>query len=91
MSEEEMIKEAEKIAREKVSFLIHFGVYLIVNVFVAIIWLITSGPDSYPWFIWMTAGWGIGVAAHFLATYIDVGLKEKYKVKEYQRLKGMQK
>jgi len=38
----------------------------------------------------MTIGWGIGVAIHFFAVYIDLGWKEKMDIKEYDRLKKLQ-
>jgi len=90
MSEEELRKEAEKIASEKVGWIVHFSSYVIVNFFMVIFWGVTSGWNSFPWFIFMTIGWGIGVAIHFFAVYIDLGWKEKMKIREYEKLKRLQ-
>jgi 2TM domain-containing protein len=43
-------------------FQIHFGVYLAVNLLLAVINLLTD--PSYLWFLWPLAGWGLGVIAH---------------------------
>jgi 2TM domain len=43
-------------------FKIHFGVYLAVNLLLAVINLLTD--PSYLWFLWPLAGWGLGVIAH---------------------------
>jgi 2TM domain len=45
-------------------FLIHFSVFVVVVGSLAALNLYHS---TYIWFIWVLAGWGIGVAAHDLA------------------------
>lgn len=46
-------------------FKIHFGVYLAVNLLLAVINLLTT--PAHLWFFWPLAGWGIGVIAHAAA------------------------
>lgn len=47
---------------DDLGFKIHFGVYLAVNLLLAIINVLTD--PGYLWFLWSLGGWGIGVIAH---------------------------
>ena len=47
------------------AFVIHLGVYVLVVGLFAVINLYRN--PNHIWFIWVLAGWGIGVAAHDLA------------------------
>lgn len=51
-------------------FRIHATLYLMVNLFLiaiwASVWQLNDGP-SYPWFVWVLLGWGIGLSAHYAA------------------------
>ena len=69
MTEEELRSRAEKIARDKIGFQVHFGVYIAVNVFLVAILYFTVTPHGsvFPWFIFPLFEWGIGTVAHFLA------------------------
>ena len=46
----------------------HIGVFLIVNVFLVVVWVLSG--VSYPWFLWVLAGWGVGLACHILGLYL---------------------
>lgn len=46
---------------------IHASVYVAVNLFLALIWALTSGLSEMPWFLFPLGGWGIGLAAHYAA------------------------
>jgi 2TM domain len=48
-----------------------------------IIWLFTGDTHSYPWPIWPTMGWGVGVIFNYLAVYKFGNTAEK----EYEKLK----
>ena len=50
-------------------FLIHFGIFVVVVGALAALNLYRN-PDR-TWFIWVLAGWGIGVAAHDLALLLQ--------------------
>lgn len=43
-------------------FLIHLVIYVMVNIGLAVIDLLTS-PGEY-WFFWPLLGWGIGILGH---------------------------
>jgi 2TM domain len=40
----------------------HIVAFVIVNAFLVAAWKL-SGVD-YPWFLWVLAGWGVGLAFH---------------------------
>lgn len=82
--------KAEKIARNKVAFQIHFVTYLAVNVFLFGLWLWTSqvSGEYFPWFLFPLTGWGIGVLVHFFAVYRGEGYIVRLEEKEYLKLKG---
>ena len=53
---------AFKRVKEKRDFQGHVVAYVVVNLFLWGVWAMTSGIGSYPWPVWVTLGWGIGVA-----------------------------
>ncbi|MFC2077349.1 2TM domain-containing protein [Candidatus Bipolaricaulota bacterium] len=68
MSEEEILQLARRRAGAKKGFMIHFGVYLAVNVALVLVWAFAAG-GGFPWFIFPIGGWGIGVLFHYLGAY----------------------
>lgn len=62
---EEMLKSGSRTG-----FQIHATVFVAVNLLLiaiwALVWQLNDGT-SYPWFIYVLLGWGIGLAAHFAA------------------------
>jgi hypothetical protein len=94
--------ELWEIAQKRASFRNHFITYVIINGFLWGIWFFTFDrghamdieigmPDfrhHYPWPIWTTLGWGIGVAFHFANAYIFP--KSNAVEREYQKLKNQQ-
>ncbi len=83
-----------EIAQKRASFKSHLTVYLIINAFLWGIWFFSDDPDksfngySYPWPIWTTLGWGIGLAFHYAGAYVFH--KSNLAEKEYQKLKNKQ-
>ena len=51
----------------KLGFLIHLAVYVIVNILLVAINLMTV--SKYLWFIWVLLGWGVGLSCHGLAVF----------------------
>ena len=84
------------IARRRASFKSHALTYVIVNLFLWGIWYFTSpgkhdvdwDGGGYPWPIWSTLGWGIGLAFHFAGAYFP---QTNSVEKEYEKLKNEQK
>ena len=68
MSEKELYEMAKKRVEEKKGFYIHFGVYVVINLFLVALWLFTGA--GFPWFIFPLLGWGIGILFHFLGIFV---------------------
>lgn len=65
-------RQARSAAGQRKAFRIHLTVFLSVNLLIIVIWLLTwtvSGGTSYPWFLFVLLGWGIGLAAHWATVH----------------------
>lgn len=65
--------EVWEIAQRRASFKYHLATYIVVIGAMWIFWAITTGSNGYskyPWPIWPTAGWGIGLTFHFLGAFV---------------------
>ena len=76
------------IARKRASFKSNLFTYLAVMTFLWALWYFTHGKDhadSWPWPIWPTLGWGLGVVMHFFGAYVypEANSTER----EYEKLK----
>jgi uncharacterized protein (DUF486 family) len=89
-TDEELRQIARKTAEEKTGFYIHLGIYVAVNSFLIMIWWITGGPGTFPWFIFILFGWGIGIVGHYLGAFRGKAYTERLAEQEYQRLKKEQ-
>lgn len=85
-TKETKIEAAKKAAQQKLGFIRHALIYLLVMAALAIVNNVTWG--GYQWWLWPALGWGIGVAAHFLSVYIFEGgsLEKRLIQKELERL-----
>jgi hypothetical protein len=76
-----------KMAKARASFKSHLYVYLFVNAGLWILWALGMGlgrGTHYPWPIWTSLGWGIGLVSHYVRVYT---VNEKQMVeREYQKL-----
>lgn len=83
-----------EIAQKRASFKTHAITYVVINIFLWGVWYFTgsdsgaSEGNSYPWPIWTTLGWGIGLAFHFAAAY--VAPRANTTEREYEKLKNKQ-
>ncbi len=86
--EEELRDRAEKRVQDRIHLFQHIGSYVIVNGFLVVVWALTGA--GYPWFIWVMAGWGIGLASHIVA-YLSGGRnlarRERMVEKEIKKMK----
>jgi hypothetical protein len=81
MDEEESYKRAKKRVGELRGFYEHLIAYVVVNIMLVIINLVTS-PDTL-WFYWVTVFWGIGVIWHAISVYGKLGKNwEEKKIKK---------
>ena len=84
MKEDEKYREAKERVEELKSFYIHLFVYIIVNIGLFLLNVLTS-RDSL-WFYWPLLGWGIGILAHAFSVFGLRGILgkewEERKIKE---------
>lgn len=91
-SDEELMRRAEKMAENKASFYVHLSAYILVNTLFIFIWWYNGGSDGiFPWFIFITLGWGIGITAHFVEAFVSPNLRDKMVEKEFNKLKAKNK
>ncbi|AIS30892.1 2TM domain-containing protein [Methanobacterium formicicum] len=57
-----MVESNETAKSGKKGFLIHLLIYIVINLFLAIINIVTV--PGYLWFLWVAGGWGIAVVIH---------------------------
>lgn len=75
------------LAQRRASFKSHFVIYLIMVVFFWVLWYLTGGrtySGGLPWPVWPMAGWGIGVAFHYIGAY--AAPRQNAAEKEYEKL-----
>jgi hypothetical protein len=65
--EDELRQRAEKRVQERVHLLQHIGTYIVINGFLVVVWALSGA--GYPWFLWVMAGWGIGLASHIIGYF----------------------
>ena len=90
MTEEISLEEYKKAYREirkeeeKIGFLVHLVVYVLVNAMLIAINFIYSPEDI--WFFYPLIGWGIGISMHYLfgVRWLEKQLEEKEAKAEYR-------
>ena len=85
-----------QLAHRRASFKKHLATYIIINLFLWALWYFTKGKYDYssehrlfPWPVWSTLGWGIGLLFHFINAYVSTGSNSVEK--EYEKLKNQNK
>ncbi len=90
-------EQITKMAKARVSFKVHLFVYIVVNLFLMAIWMMTNGDNmpmyntnwdaAYYWPMWTHLGWGIGLAFHGFAAYGQgPGMQEREEAKIRQQV-----
>lgn len=86
-SREEKMELARRRVKEKLGFIRHFIIYIVVIGFLVMVNNLTYG--GYQWWPWPAMGWGIGVIAHFLSAFLFQGggsLEERLMKREIDRM-----
>ena len=86
--EPDLKAKAEKRVKERVELLQHIGAYLVINGFLVVIWALSGA--GYPWFLWVMAGWGLGLAIHIITYFTGrkgEASRDRMIEKEMERLK----
>lgn len=86
MTDQEAYSKAKKRVEQRLGFFTHLGVYLGVCTLLTILNLTIAG--DYFWAIWPIIGWGSGIIAHALSTFVFTNASER---KERLIQKEMQK
>ena len=76
-----------EIAQRRASFKSHLATYIVVNIFLWGVWYFTNqryDHNGFPWPVWATFGWGIGIFFHFMGAYVFP--KANSVEKEYEKL-----
>ncbi|HEV7781002.1 MAG TPA: 2TM domain-containing protein [Chitinophagaceae bacterium] len=78
------------IARRRAAFKRGMVTYVVVNIFLWAIWLLTNDHTGrgIPWPVWSTLGWGIAMVIQYFEAYNFS--KENAAEKEYEKLKQQQ-
>jgi 2TM domain len=86
-SEQGLRRLAERRVAARYGFVVHAGVYLLVNLGLVAINLATS--PHHLWFFWPALGWGLGLAAHAWAVLTALsGDHERAVQAEMERLRA---
>lgn len=81
-----------ELAKKRASFKKSLAVYIIVNLFLWALWYFgddknyTWSIGRWPWPLWTSLGWGLGIALKFAGAYIAP--KSISAESEYQKLKN---
>lgn len=89
-----------EIAQKRAGFKSHLVTYIIINAFLWAVWFMSSSHHedfsfsniswgNFPWPLWSTLGWGVGLAFHFAGAYIFP--RANSVESEYEKLKNQQK
>jgi hypothetical protein len=89
----EPVTEKEKLlwkqAKKRVAFRRHLFSYIVVNGMLWGIWLFGGREETrelFPWPVWPTMGWGIGLVINFYSAYLDN--RADAVEREYEKLKN---
>ncbi|UCG83761.1 MAG: 2TM domain-containing protein [Dehalococcoidia bacterium] len=76
-------ERAEKIVSEKIGFLRHLAIFVVVNLVLLVINLLTS---DFLWFLIPLGAWGILLLAHFVSVYMFKGERfERWRSREVEK------
>ena len=90
MKEDERYEKAKKRVEEIKSFYTHLFVYIVVNLGLFLLDVLTS-PGSL-WFYWVLIGWGIGLAIHGLNVFgTQKILGEDWEERKIKEIMGKEK
>jgi len=90
MKEDERYEKAKKRVEEIKSFYTHLFVYIVVNLGLFLLDVLTS-PGKL-WFYWVLIGWGIGLAIHGLNVFgTQKILGEDWEERKIKEIMGKEK
>ncbi|MCZ2495826.1 hypothetical protein GN316_03560 [Xylophilus sp. Kf1] len=88
LSDDAIDRQARRRAGAKLGWYTHAAVYLVVNL---LLWVLARhGAGAAHWNLYPAAGWGLGLALHFLSVFVlgaGSGLRERMVERERLRLR----
>jgi hypothetical protein len=86
-AEDDLHRLAARRADMRLAFRSHLMAYVVVNGGLTAIYIATSF-GHYFWPVWPMLGWGIGLAAHAAAVYMDgEGIRDRMIAEELEKLR----
>ncbi|KAB7731043.1 hypothetical protein F5984_09495 [Rudanella paleaurantiibacter] len=81
-------------AKKRVEFKQHLRTYVLINaavwtIYLALTFFVDRRIGRFPWPVFMTFGWGIGLVSHYLSVYWQGNGSDPIE-REYQRLQQSQ-
>ena len=74
MSNEEAYLKVQKKVKAKKGFYLHFGIYIIIIIFLTMMnWLTNDGYHDDWWVAFPALSWGVAIAIHALSVFIFSG------------------
>jgi hypothetical protein len=88
-ADEELRRQARARLEAKRGFVTHLVIYVAVNAMLWAIWLVVAlaGGRWFPWPVFPTAGWGVGLLANAWAVYGEKPITETMIDEELRRLR----
>jgi len=69
--------------KAKRAFQFHLALYVVVNLLLIVVWALTGA--GYFWPVWPILGWGIAIAFHYWAVYLQEPISEDEIRREMER------
>lgn len=91
MSSDEAIRSiAQRRVADRRGFQLDLFMYVVINAIIWVAWLIILAPeDGFPWPVFVSGGWGIGLVAHGLLTYWSIsGANDAAVERELERMRA---
>src|SRR5579871_5190108 len=94
-------QRAEKRVRQRVEFVQHLSIYVIINLILWALWLVAasavqSSVVHFPWPILLTLPWGIAIAIHGIVVYTQTSMMDvmretaiEQEMRREMRLRGL--
>lgn len=73
---EKIRQRAEKRVRSRSDFFQHMAVYVIVNLGLWSVYILTKELIPFPWPVFITLAWGVGLSLHGVDVYFNSSLME---------------
>lgn len=91
MSSDEALRSiAQRRVADRRGFQLDLLMYVLINAIIWVAWLTVLAPEgAFPWPVFVSGGWGIGLVAHGLLTYWTLsGANDAAVERELERMRA---